>query len=216
LDECDALTKEAQQALRRTMENYTKTTRFILSCNYSSKIIEPIQSRCAIFRFRHLEKQSLFKLIDFIVSSEDLSMTPEARELLFKISEGDCRKLENLLQSASSITSSIDEKTILNLTAFAKPQEIKDLINLSLDGDFVKSKSLLYNLLINQGLSGFDVIKQMQQEVSSLEINPLLKLKIIEKCGDIEFRLVEGSDEFIQLEALIAAISLLSQRIVKN
>jgi replication factor C small subunit len=213
LDECDALTRDAQQALRRTMENYTKSTRFILSCNYSSKIIEPIQSRCSIFRFKHLEENDVYCLIDQIVKSENLTVSEEAKKLFYKISEGDCRKLENLLQSAASITDKIDESIVTSLTSFAKPEEIKALIEASIAKNFLKAKELLFNLIHNQGLSGIDIIKQIQQEVSNIDINPVMKLRIIEKCGEVEFRIIEGSDEFVQLEALIAGISFLSYKV---
>ncbi|MFP4111666.1 MAG: replication factor C small subunit [Candidatus Woesearchaeota archaeon] len=213
LDECDALTRDAQQALRRTMENYTKTTRFILSCNYSSKIIDPIQSRCAIFRFRHLDSEDVFKIIDEISIKENIALTPEAKKLIYKISEGDVRRLENLLQSASSISEQVDENVVLSLASFAKPEEIKELIKSALARDFNKARSLLFALLHDKGLSGVDIIKQIQQEVNEIQVNPLLKLRTIEKCADAEFRIIEGSDEFIQLEALIASISLLSYRV---
>ena len=103
LDECDALTKEAQQALRRTMENYTQTCRFILSCNYSSKIIDPIQSRCAVFRFRPLDKEEILEVISGIAASEGLKISQSTKEAIYRISEGDCRKAENILQSLSLI-----------------------------------------------------------------------------------------------------------------
>ena len=97
LDESDALTKDAQQALRRTMENYTKTCRFILSCNYSSKIIDPIQSRCAVFRFKPLNKEDIFEMINTIANNEGLTLNDESKEALFVVSNGDCRKLENIM-----------------------------------------------------------------------------------------------------------------------
>src|SRR6056297_2559611 len=90
LDEADALTPEAQQALRRTMENYSNTCRFILSCNYSSKIIDPIQSRCAVFRFKLLEKKDIEKYLVNIAEKENLSIKPEAIEHIYEGSEGDC------------------------------------------------------------------------------------------------------------------------------
>ena len=117
LDEADALTPEAQQALRRTMENYSATCRFILSCNYSSKIIDPIQSRCAIFRFKLLEKKEIEKYLRRIEQNEKLSITPEAIELLYEGSEGDCRRATNLLQSTASISPAITTVGILYFTA---------------------------------------------------------------------------------------------------
>jgi replication factor C small subunit len=87
LDEADALTPEAQQALRRTMENFSSTCRFILSCNYSSKIIDPIQSRCAIFRFRLLEKKDVERVMKKIAEKENLIINPEAMEIIYEGSE---------------------------------------------------------------------------------------------------------------------------------
>src|SRR3989344_8652056 len=101
LNECDALTKEAQQALRRTMENYTNTCRFILSANYSSKIIDPIQSRCAVFRFQPLPKKEIFTILDNIAKEEGLVFSPSTKEALYEVSEGDCRRMENILQSCA-------------------------------------------------------------------------------------------------------------------
>jgi len=113
LDESDALTTEAQQALRRIMENYTKTCRFILSCNYSSKIIDPIQSRCALFRFKPLSKEHIFEIIETISKNEKIEITSDGREALYKVSEGDCRKLENIMQACSAVADKVDEKVVL-------------------------------------------------------------------------------------------------------
>jgi len=107
LDEADALTKEAQQALRRTMENYTSTCRFVMSCNYSSKIIDPIQSRCAIFRFKLLEKKDIEKRLILITEKENLQISEETIEALYEASEGDFRRVINLLQACASISNHI-------------------------------------------------------------------------------------------------------------
>lgn len=204
LDESDALTKEAQQALRRTMENYTRTCRFILSCNYSSKIIEPIQSRCAIFRFRLLTKEQVFKLIDRIAKAEKLKLVGDAREALFKVSEGDCRKLENIMQSCAVMGDKIDDSLVYSMAAFAKPAEIQNILKLALDNKFVKARDALLDVMLSYGLSGLDVVKQIQREIIALDTEGKQKMKLIEKCGETEFRIVEGSDEFVQLEALLA------------
>jgi replication factor C small subunit len=208
LDECDSLTKEAQQALRRTMENYASVTRFILSCNYSSKIIDPIQSRCTIFRFRGIGKDEIFDYIYKISKQENLKVSKEAKEILYSESNGDLRRLLNILQSCSSVSNKIDEKLIYEIVSEANPKEIRKIIEFAIKGEFLKSRSLLLDIMLKQGLSGLDVIKQIQKEVFELEINEKDKLKLIEKCGEIEFRMVEGSDEFIQLQALLAGFYL--------
>ncbi len=207
LDECDALTKEAQQALRRTMENYTQTCRFILSCNYSSKLIDPIQSRCAVFRFKLLPKEEIKKIVDKIVKDEKLKITDAGFEALYEASNGDVRRLENLMQSCHAISDKIDEDIIFKVASVAKPKEIIELLEMAAQGKFLDAKKLLFKVMLEYGLSGIDVIKQIQQNVWNIEsVKDKEKLEIIKLCGDIEFRLVEGSDEFIQLEALLAKI----------
>jgi len=211
LDEADALTKEAQQALRRTMENFTHTCRFILACNYSSKIIEPIQSRCAVFRFKPLEKKDIFHIIDKIAKQEGLKIDEKAKEALYEVSEGDCRKLENLLQSASALSKTIKEETIYSLVSFAKPKDIDIMLKLALENRFLEAKKKLFDVMLNYGLSGLDMIKHIQKEITNLKIDDEKKMKMIAECGEVEFRLVEGSDEFIQLEALLAKIALIGK-----
>ena len=209
LDECDALTKEAQQALRRTMENYTATCRFVLAANYSSKILDPIQSRCAVFRFKPLEKQDFFEIIDKISSQESISLDEAAKEALVQVSEGDCRRLENILQSCSALSKKVTSDLVFSMASVAKPKEIKQLLDVSLTGDFLKSREILLDIMLNYGLSGLDMVKQIQKEAWSLDIDKRKKVELIDKCGEIEFRMVEGSDEFVQLEALLAYLTAL-------
>ncbi len=212
LDECDALTKEAQQALRRTMENYTRTCRFILSCNYSSKIIEPIQSRCAIFRFRLLSKENMLEIISNIAKREGLKVDEKGKEALYMVSEGDCRKMENIMQSCAVMSKSITEDVVHSMSSMAKPKEILEVLELALKNQFVKARELLLTIMLNYGLAGLDIIKQIQKEAMSLQTDDRSKMEIIEKCGEVEFRMVEGADEFIQLEALLAFVTFVGSK----
>ncbi len=208
LDEADALTPEAQQALRRTMENYSATCRFIMSCNYSSKIIDPIQSRCAIFRFKFLEKKDIEKVITRISEKEKLSITPQAVEVIYEGSEGDCRKSINLLQSTASVSTSITPELVSTIISNAKPKDIRVVLDYALSGDFQNSREKLLDVMLKESISGQDVIKSIQKEIWNLSIEPELKVKLTEKTGEIEFRIVEGSDPFIQLQSLIASFVL--------
>lgn len=208
LDECDALTREAQQALRRTMENYTQTCRFILSANYSSKIIEPIQSRCVVFRFKHLDKKDILAIVDRIAEDERLKVDENAKEALYEISEGDCRKLENILQSSGAITDHITEDLIHSMASVAKPKEVREILELALSNKFIDARKKLLDMMLGYGLAGIDVIKQIQKEILELNIDNKSKMILIEKCGEIEFRMTEGSDEFVQLEALLSQFAL--------
>ena len=211
LDECDALTREAQQALRRTMESYSQSCRFILSCNYSSKIIEPIQSRCAVFRFKPLGKEHIKKILDNIAKYEKLKIDNKAYDAIFDVSEGDVRRATNILQSCASIDHDITEKLVYDIVSAARPQEIKSILELALKKDFIKARDKLLEVMLHHGLSGLDVIKQIQKEIWNLDIKDEDKLKLIERCGEIEFRIVEGSDEFLQIEGLLASFVALKK-----
>jgi replication factor C small subunit len=208
LDEADALTPEAQQALRRTMENYSATCRFILSCNYSSKIIDPIQSRCALFRFKLLEKKAIEKVLNKIAQGEDLTITPEAIEILYEGSEGDCRRSINLLQSSASISPSINTDLVSTVISNTKPKDMKVVLDYALAGDFQKAREKLLDVMLKESISGQDVVKSIQKEIWNLPIEPEIKVKLTEKTGEAEFRIVEGSDPFIQLQALLASFVL--------
>ncbi len=208
LDEADALTREAQQALRRTMENFTSTCRFVLSCNYSSKILDPIQSRTVVFRFQLLEKKDIKRRIDLIADREGLSISADAFDALYEASEGDCRRVINLLQATSSVSPNVTAELVNTIVSKAKPSDIKIVLEYALSGDFLSSREKLLDIMLKESISGQDVIKAIQKEVWNLPIDNQLKVKLTEKTGQAEFRLVEGSDEFIQLEALLASFIL--------
>ncbi|MEK6976024.1 MAG: replication factor C small subunit [Candidatus Thermoplasmatota archaeon] len=211
LDEADALTHDAQSALRRTMEKYTATTRFILSCNYSSKIIDPIQSRCAVFRFRPLTQDQVKKYVRKIAKAENVEITAEGVEALLFVAKGDLRRTVNTLQVAAALGGAVTDESIYKTTSTARPEEVKKLLETALDGDFMASRNVLDNLLIEYGLSGEDVIRQIHRTVFDLTIPDKQKVMLVDKVGEIEFRMVEGANERIQIEALLAHFVLAGQ-----
>ncbi|MCX8158388.1 MAG: replication factor C small subunit [Candidatus Diapherotrites archaeon] len=207
LDESDALTNDAQQALRRTMERYTKTCRFILSANYSSRIIEPIQSRCVVFRFKPLSARDIEKKIKEICKEENVSITESGLEALIYVSEGDLRKAINVLQAASSIDKHVSEKNIFSVSSRAKPEEVRQMINLAIEGKFLDSRDKLNILLYEYGMSGEDIVLQIYREILSMkELDDKQKIKLIELIAEYSFRIAEGANERIQIEALLAAM----------
>ncbi len=211
LDEADALTHDAQSALRRTMERYTQTTRFVLSCNYSSKIIDPIQSRCAVFRFRPLGTDQIKGYIRKIAQKEGVNVTADGVDALIFVAKGDLRKTVNTLQVAAALGGTVDEEAIYKTTSTARPDEVRKLIETALDGDFMSARNKLDDLLMEYGLSGEDVIRQIHRSIFDLTIPEIQRVKLIDRVGEIEFRLVEGSNERIQIEALLAHFVLAGQ-----
>jgi len=204
LDEADALTKEAQQALRRTMESYSETCRFILDCNYSSKIIEPIQSRCVIFRFKPLSEKDVEKYLERIAKSEKLEIDKGAIKAIFKECSGDLRKATNILQACASINKKITEDVVLQVIGKAKTKDVEELLKLSLEGKFLKAREKLFDLMINQGVNAEDLLKQIYSTIYELDIKDEDKIRIIKLLGEYEFRVVEGSNPLIQIEAFLA------------
>jgi replication factor C small subunit len=204
LDEADALTNDAQSALRRTMERYSATTRFILSCNYSSKIIEPIQSRCAVYRFKPLSKEAVTKRIGQISEIEGLKISSGGMDAIEYVASGDMRKAINALQAAALLGDVVDEDTIYQITSTAKPEEVRELIKTATSGDFIGARSKLDDLLLSKGLSGQDVVVQLHRTMLSMDIPSVSKVQLIDRIGEIDFRMTEGANERIQLEALLA------------
>ncbi len=209
LDEADALTSEAQHALRRTMEKYSSSTRFILSANYASKIIEPIQSRCVVLRFKPLKEEEMKSYIDRVAKTEGLEVNDKAVEALIYVSEGDLRKLTNIMQSAAVSEKKVTDKEIYDIAARARPKEIIAMLKYALAGDFVKARTELNTLVLSHGMSGEDILLQCYREALNLDVEDRLKLRIISMVGDYNFRIVEGANDRIQLEAMIASLALL-------
>ncbi len=211
LDEADALTPEAQHALRRTMEKYSGTTRFILSANYASKIIEPIQSRCVVLRFKPLTEDHMLRYIERVADSESLTVDEKATKALVYVSEGDLRKLTNVMQSAAVSTNVITDNIVYDIAARARPKEIVAMLRYALDGDFGSARKELDTLTLSYGMSGEDVLLQCYREALNLQIEDRLKLRLISSIGDYNFRIVEGANDRIQLEAMLAKLALMGK-----
>ncbi|MFN3909972.1 MAG: replication factor C small subunit [Candidatus Anstonellaceae archaeon] len=212
LDEADSLTADAQSALRRTMEMYATNTRFILGANYSSKIIEPIQSRCSVLRFKPLEEKEIEEMVERIAKAEKLEIDKGGYQALKYVAEGDMRKLINAMQGIALHTKKITEERVFKYSARARPKEILEMMEFALQGQILEAREKLHKLMIEYGLSGEDVLIQMFREVDNLKIDEKLKVDLIDKIGEYNFRLVEGANEVIQLEAALGQFLKIGQK----
>jgi len=210
LDEADNMTADAQHALRRTMERYTDTCRFILSCNYSGKIIEPIQSRCAIFRFVPLSEDDVAGYLKTVAEKEHVKLEASGLRALTEASDGDLRKAINTLQAAASAAKIIDERLVYEVVSKAKPTDVQDLLEIAVKGDFLKAREKLRSLLVQQGLSGKDILKQIHSEILRMPMPEKSKIDLIDAIGEIDYRLIQGADEEVQLSSLLARLALTS------
>ncbi len=207
LDEADSLTADAQHALRRIMEMYSRTTRFVLACNYSSKIIEPIQSRTAVFRFGPIPDKAIKERIEMIARNEGVKYTEDGISAIVYVAEGDLRKAINIMQTAAAMSDEINSKVVYRVAGLAHPEEIKGMINTALKGNFVKAREILRSLMINYGMSAQDVIKQMHREIlSSKDLDDRAKAQLIAFMSELDYRITEGAHGDIQLAAFLAKL----------
>ena len=208
LDEADALTSDAQSALRRTMEQFSNNVRFILSCNYSSQIIDPIQSRCAVFRFSPLDDDAVAAQLRHIADEEGLTMTDDGVDALVYAADGDMRRAINALQAASTIGEEIDEDAVFAITSTARPEEIQTMVQAALDGDFTAARAQLDDLLTDEGIAGGDIIDQLHRSVWEFDLADDHAVRVLDRVGEADYRITEGASERIQLEAMLASLAL--------
>lgn len=208
LDEADHLTSDAQHALRRTMESYAASCRMILICNYSSRIIPPIQSRCAIFRFPRLDNNAIGERVQFIAKKEKVALDATGKDAILYLAEGDMRAAINLLQAASSAGEKVTETVVYAIAGKANPKAIRSMLDLANEGDYEASLEALRSLVYQQGVSPVDLARQMHREVLRMEISESNKMAILEKTAEAEFRIGEGASGEIQISALLAHIGL--------
>ncbi|MEM1565880.1 MAG: replication factor C small subunit [Candidatus Bathyarchaeia archaeon] len=206
LDEADNMTADAQQALRRTMERYTETCRFILCANYSGKIIEPIQSRCAPFRFTYLPREEHDKYMRYIAKNEGVILLDDGLDAIYEVCGGDLRRAINTLQAAASLGKPIDAKVVYSIAGRANPADVRKMIDVAMRGNFIEARKQLREMIQKYGVAGSDIIRQIHAEIFKLDIPEPWKIKLADIVGEIDYRLVEGADEEVQLSALLAKL----------
>ncbi len=217
LDEADQMTSEAQHALRQTMERYNEITRFILICNYSSKIITPVQSRCAIFRFKGLDKNEIKIRLQHIAKKKQLQIDEKALDALYESSEGDLRQAINALQASASLTSDITVDVVYQVQGYVKPTEVRAAILecLKEQPNFSNVRRNIQVLMESYGLSGQDLVKHLNRELSQIsddEIPESVRFAALSMLSEVDFRIATGSNPQVQLDAFLAKMILAAQK----
>jgi len=201
-------TSDAQSALRRTMEQFADNTRFILSCNYSSRIIDPIQSRCAVFRFSPLPDEAIATQVEEIAATEGIEMTDDGLDALVYAAGGDMRRAINTLQAAATTGEVVDDEAVYTVTSTARPEEIESMVEAAIEGDFPRARSTLETLLVDSGMAGGDVIDQLHRSAWEFDLDERRTVQLMERLGEADYRITEGANERVQLEAMLAALAL--------
>lgn len=216
LDESDNMTSDAQQALRRTMERFTETCRFIMIANYSGKIIEPLQSRCAPFRFSYMSQEDQDRYLRNIIQEEKVKILDEGYDAIFEVSGGDLRKATNTLQAASSMGKVIDAETVYSVIGRVNPEDVNKMIKTAMKGNFLEARKQLREMIMKYGVAGSDIIKQIHTEIFRSMLPDSWKVTLSEAIGEIDFRLVQGADVEVQLSALLARLTEAGQELSRG
>ena len=190
------------------MEQFSSNTRFILSCNYSSQIIDPIQSRCAVFRFTGLSDEAVAAQVREIAETEGIEVTDDGVDALVYAAAGDMRKAINGLQAAAVMGEVVDEETVFAITSTARPEEVEAMVDQAIDGDFTAARAALEDLLTERGLAGGDVIDQLHRSAWQFDIPEKATVRLLERLGEVDYRITEGANERLQLEAMLASLAL--------
>lgn len=200
LDEADSMTEDAQNALRRTMETYSKVTRFFFICNYISRIIEPLASRCAKFRFKPLSEEIMSSRILHICKEEGLMLDSEALSTLSSISQGDLRRAITYLQSAARLFgSTISSKDLISVSGVIPQDVIQSLFMACKSGEFDFANKEVSNIIAEGYPVSQTLCQLLEVIVNSDDISDEQKARICKKLGEADKCLIDGADEYLQL-----------------
>lgn len=207
LDEADSMTDGAQQALRRTMEVYSRTTRFALACNQSEKIIEPIQSRCAILRFSKLSDEELAKRLLQVCDYERVCYDNSGMDALIFTAQGDMRQALNNLQCTVAGFENVTSENVFKVCDEPHPEMIKHMIEHCVKGNMVEASSVIHNLY-HLGYSPEDILTNMFRVCKISNLPEYLKMEYIKEIGICHATIVEGLTSILQLSGLVARLCL--------
>nr|CAB3265535.1 replication factor C subunit 2-like [Phallusia mammillata] len=212
LDEADSMTNGAQQALRRTMEIYSKTTRFALACNQSDKIIEPIQSRCAVLRYSKLSDAQILTRITEIIEKEDVRYTDDGLEAIIFTAQGDMRQALNNLQSTYQGFGFVNGDNVFKVCDEPHPLLLKNMLDHCIKSNLDEAYKIVHHLWA-MGYSPDDIITNIFRVVKTHEMAEYLKLEYIKLIAETHMRIVQGVNSLLQLSALLARLCRVSSAV---
>ncbi|KAH7680195.1 replication factor c subunit [Aphelenchoides avenae] len=205
LDEADAMTKDAQNALRRVIEKYTDNVRFCIICNYLSKIIPAVQSRCTRFRFAPLSKEQVMPRLEYIVKEEKVTVTEDGKEALYKLSGGDMRRVLNILQSTALALGEVNADSVYQCVGQPQPVLMDKIFRLLLDSSIKDAYEKLTSMTKEQGIAISDILENLLDRVMQVDIENETAARLLDKMAAIQVRLASGTSEKIQLLAMVSS-----------
>ncbi|XP_077456948.1 replication factor C subunit 5 [Stigmatopora argus] len=214
LDEADSMTQDAQNALRRVMEKYTENTRFCMICNYLSKIIPALQSRCTRFRFGPLTPDQMIPRLQHVIQEEGVDITPDGMKAIVTLSSGDMRRSLNILQTTSMAHSQVTEDTVYTCTGHPLRSDIANILDWSLNKDFTTAYKEILALKTLKGLALQDILTEVHLLIHRVDFPSSVRIGLLIKLADIEHRLASGTNEKIQLSSMVAAFQIVRDMVV--
>ncbi|XP_057652532.1 replication factor C subunit 5 [Diorhabda carinulata] len=205
LDEADAMTMDAQNALRRIIEKYTENIRFCIICNYLSKIIPALQSRCTRFRFGPLSPEQILPRLNYVIDEEKVTVSEDGKKALLTLANGDMRKVLNVLQSTWLACKNVTEDNVYTCVGHPLRTDIESIVKWLLNENFKTTYNNIKELKMIKGLALHDIITEVHKYVHRIELPFDIMIDLMDKMAEIEYRLSTGANENIQLTALIAA-----------
>ena len=213
LDEADAMTNDAQNALRRIIEKFTDNVRFCLIGNYLSKIIPALQSWCTRFRFGPLGAEQILPRLEHVCEQEKVSITEDGKQALMTLSQGDMRKVINILQSCNMAFGEVTEDNVYTCTGHPLKSDITNIVNWSLNEDFSTAYKNIQEVKTLKGLSLQDILSEVHLYVHKLDLPAQVRIHLLIKMSELEARLMAGASEKIQLGSLLAAFQVTREMI---
>ncbi|XP_032085497.1 replication factor C subunit 5 [Thamnophis elegans] len=214
LDEADAMTQDAQNALRRVIEKFTENTRFCLICNYLSKIIPALQSRCTRFRFGPLTPELMVPRLKHVIEKENVDVSDDGMKALVTLSNGDMRRSLNILQSTYMAFGQVTEETVYTCTGQPLKSDIANILDWMLNLDFSSAYRNIMELKTLKGLALQDILTEIHLFVHRVDFPTSVRIQLLIKMADVEHRLATGTNEKIQLGSLVAAFQVTRDLIV--
>lgn len=205
LDEADAMTNDAQNALRRIIEKFTENVRFCIICNYLGKIIPALQSRCTRFRFGPLESSQVMSRLNYVIEQEKVDCTEDGKKALLTLSGGDMRKVLNILQSTSMAYGKVTEDNVYTCVGHPLKNDIANIVKWLLNDEFADCYRRLKDIKMAKGLALQDILTEVHHFVHRIELPASALNTLLIKMADIEYRLATGTSENVQISALMAA-----------
>lgn len=210
LDEADALTSDAQAALRRTMEKFATNVRFILSCNYSSQIIEPIQSRCTVYRFSRLSDKAIKEQVLEVAESESIDITDDAIDALVYAANGDMRSGINGLQAVGILDGKVDQDRVYSITNTVRPEEAIEVIEKAMSGEFIDARNLSREIMDENGVAATELLDQFYRLLwNEDQMDEDTATQIADAISDADYRITQGGNESIQMDGFLSELTKL-------